>query len=111
MLNNRITSLTCIHREAGIKHSAEEEKNENRKEGRRERRRRMEMEGEAIKKRIRCLSIEEMEASGRRGEGGDGEGGSGGKERGETGRGGDGGERVVNPMYLISFSVSESSRG
>lgn len=26
MLNNRITSLTCIHREAGIKHSAEEEK-------------------------------------------------------------------------------------
>lgn len=26
MLNNRITSLTCIHREAGIKHSAEEKK-------------------------------------------------------------------------------------
>lgn len=26
MLNNRITSLTCIHHEAGIKHSAEEEK-------------------------------------------------------------------------------------
>lgn len=50
MLNNRITSLTCIHRKAGIKHSAEEKKKENRKEGRRERRRRMEMEGEAIKK-------------------------------------------------------------
>lgn len=35
MLNNGITSLTCIHREAGIKPSAEEK---NKKEGRRERR-------------------------------------------------------------------------
>lgn len=46
MLNNRITSLTCIHREAGIKPSAE---GKNRKEGRREKRR--EMETEAIKNR------------------------------------------------------------
>lgn len=37
MLNNGITSLTCIHREAGIKHSAEGGKKEKREEGRRER--------------------------------------------------------------------------
>ncbi len=108
MLNNGITSLTCIHRKAGIKPSAEEktEKKEEGKEGGKDR------DGEGSdKERIRCLSIEEMEASGRRGEEGDEEGGSGGEERGEARRGGVGGERVVNPMYLISFAVSESSRG
>lgn len=52
-----------------------------------------------------------MRASGRRGEGGDEEGGSGGEERKEPGRGRGRGELVVNPMYLISFAVSESSRG
>jgi len=43
MLNNGITSLTCIHRKAGIKHSAEE-KTEKKEEGKR-----IEMESEAIK--------------------------------------------------------------
>lgn len=46
MFNNRITSLTCIHRKAGIKHNTESEKNE--KKGRRKR---MEMESEVIKER------------------------------------------------------------
>lgn len=33
MLNNGITSLTCIHREAGIKPSVEGEKTEKKEEG------------------------------------------------------------------------------
>lgn len=33
MLNNGITSLTCIHREAGIKPSVEEKKKGNKEEG------------------------------------------------------------------------------
>lgn len=43
MLNNRITSLTCIHREAGIKRSAEERRKRGKKgKG-------IEMESEVIK--------------------------------------------------------------
>lgn len=63
MLNNGITSLTRIHRKAGIKHSTEGGKKKKRK-----RRKRIEMENEAIKKQICCLSIEKMKASGKSGE-------------------------------------------
>lgn len=48
MLNNGITSLTCIHREVGIKHSKRKKKNRNRREDRKDR---IEMASEAIKNR------------------------------------------------------------
>lgn len=102
MLNNGITSLTCIHRKAGIKLNAEEKK----KQKRRKKGKRIEMESEAIKSRSAAYLLKKWRPPGEKGR----------KEmrreavvvrRGER----MGGERVVNPMYLISFAVSESSRG
>lgn len=53
MLNNGITSLTCIHREAGIKLSAEGKKRRKKQKRRKKRKKgkRIEMESEAIKSR------------------------------------------------------------
>lgn len=119
MLDNGITSLTCIHCEAGIKpgtqrrgkKGGEKMRGEGRKEGRRD-----SDEREMIKKPICCLSVAETGALGKR------EGRRrGGREWRQIGRGrevvvivvvgGGAGGVVVNPMYLISFAVSESSRG
>lgn len=53
------------------------------------------------KKEIRCLSVEEIGASGRRGKEGDEEGSDGGKKRGGTRGGGDGG--AVRQSNIFNF--------
>lgn len=64
-----------------------------------------------IKNRSAAYLLQKRRPRGREEEG-DEEGGSGGEWG--NGKGGNGEEEegvVVNPMYLISFAVSESSRG
>ena len=66
MLNNGITSLTCIHREAGIKPSAEERKKTEKKEEGKEGKR-IEMESEAIKNRSAAYLLKKWRPRGEEG--------------------------------------------
>ena len=68
MLNNGITSLTCIHREAGIKPSAQRERErerEKRKEGKKGKR--IEMESGAIKNRSAAYLLKKWRPGGEEG--------------------------------------------
>lgn len=77
MLNNGITSLTCIHCEAGIKPSVQREgKKTEKKEGRKGKRDRD--ESETIKNRSAAYLLQKRRPRGREEEG-DEEGGSGGE--------------------------------
>lgn len=112
MLDNGITSLTCIHCEAGIKPGTQRRGKNEKKEQRMKEGRRDCDEKEMIKKLICCLSVAETEALGTRGGMG-----RGGRDCRRICRGREVVVMVVverfvfNPLYLISFAVSESSRG
>lgn len=69
MLDNGITSLTCIHCEAGIKPGTQRRGKKGAKKGERQSKegRRDSDEREMIKKPICCLSVAETEALGKRG--------------------------------------------